>query len=147
MLLEASQIISPAGIRTESPQFFHSKHIGQSSSSQTLPSNGSTKGFPGSTVVKNLPAVLETQETEVRSLGQEDPLEEEIATLQCFCWENPMDRGAWQASIHRVVKSQTQLSDWACRITLECLLKHRWLDPTIRVYKSGVWDGPENQHF
>ena len=80
MLLEASQIISPAGIRTESPQFFHSKHIGQSSSSQTLPSNRSTKGFPGSTVVKNLPAVLETQETEVRSLGQEDPLEEEMAT-------------------------------------------------------------------
>ena len=52
-------------------------------------------GFPGSTVVKNLPALLETLETEVRSLGQEDPLEEEMATLQCFCWENPMDRGAW----------------------------------------------------
>ena len=73
MLPEASQIISPAGIRTESPQFFHSKHIGQSSSSQTLPSNRSTIGFSGSTVVKNPPAVLETQEMEVRSLGQEDP--------------------------------------------------------------------------
>ena len=30
--------------------------------------------------VKNLPAMLETQETQVRSLGQEDPLEEEMAT-------------------------------------------------------------------
>ena len=28
--------------------------------------------FPGGTVVKNLPAVLETQETQVQSLGQED---------------------------------------------------------------------------
>ena len=31
-------------------------------------------------MVKNLPAVLETQETWVRSLSQEDPLEEEMAT-------------------------------------------------------------------
>ena len=30
--------------------------------------------------VKNLPAVLETQETRVQSLGQEDPLEEGMAT-------------------------------------------------------------------
>ena len=33
-------------------------------------------GFPGSSVVKNLPAVQEPQETRVQSLGQEDPLEE-----------------------------------------------------------------------
>ena len=30
--------------------------------------------------VKNLPAMQETQETQVRSLGWEDPLEEEMAT-------------------------------------------------------------------
>ena len=29
--------------------------------------------------------------------------------LQYSCWENPMDRGAWQARVHRVVKSQTRL--------------------------------------
>jgi len=29
--------------------------------------------------------------------------------LQYSCQENPMDRGAWQATVHRVVKSQTQL--------------------------------------
>ena len=34
-------------------------------------------GFPGGSVVKNLPAI---QETWVRSLGQEDPLEEEMAS-------------------------------------------------------------------
>ena len=27
--------------------------------------------------------------------------------LQCSCLENPMDRGAWQAMVHRVPKSQT----------------------------------------
>ena len=35
------------------------------------------KGFPVAQLVKNLPA---TQETRVRSLGQEDPLEKEMAT-------------------------------------------------------------------
>ena len=29
--------------------------------------------------------------------------------LQCSCLENPMDRGAWQATVHRVTKSRTQL--------------------------------------
>ena len=37
-------------------------------------------GFPGNSVVKNLPAVQEPQETRVQSLGQEDPLEEGMAT-------------------------------------------------------------------
>ena len=27
--------------------------------------------------------------------------------LQCSCLENPMDRGAWQATVHGVTKSQT----------------------------------------
>ena len=33
--------------------------------------------------------------------------------LQYSCLENPMDRGAWQASIHGVAKSPTQLSEHA----------------------------------
>ena len=33
--------------------------------------------------------------------------------LQYSCLENTMDRGAWQATIHEVAKSQTWLSDWA----------------------------------
>ena len=43
--------------------------------------------------IKNLPAM---QETLVRPLGQEDPLEQERAT-QYLCLENPMDREAWWA--------------------------------------------------
>ena len=37
-------------------------------------------GFPDGSVVKNLPAVQELQEMQVQSLGQEDPLEEGMAT-------------------------------------------------------------------
>ena len=36
--------------------------------------------FSGGSAVKNLPAMRETQETQVRTLGGEDPLEEEMAT-------------------------------------------------------------------
>ena len=46
-------------------------------------------------MVKNLPAVWETQ---VRSLGQEDPLEKEMAAHQYSRLEHFMDRGAWQAT-------------------------------------------------
>ena len=42
------------------------------------------------------------QETRVRSLAQEDPLEKEMAThSSILAWEkNPMDRGAWLAAVH-----------------------------------------------
>ena len=30
--------------------------------------------------------------------------------LQYSCWDNPMDRGAWWAAVHRVTKGQTGLS-------------------------------------
>ena len=45
------------------------------------------------------------QETQVWSLGQEDPLEKEIEThLQYSCLGNPMDRGAWQATVNGAAK-------------------------------------------
>ena len=31
--------------------------------------------------------------------------------LQCSCLENPLDGGAWCATVHGVTKSQTRLSD------------------------------------
>ena len=66
----------------------------------------------------------ETEETQVWYLGQEDPLEEEMVThssilffffffhSSILAWKNSMVRGAWQATVHRVTKIQTQLSDW-----------------------------------
>ena len=38
------------------------------------------------------------------------PGEENGNPLQSPCLENPMDRGAWQSTVHRVAKSQTHLS-------------------------------------
>ena len=62
--------------------------------------------------MKNRPAMQETQETWVQSQGQEDPLEEGMAThFSVLAWRIPMDRGTWQATAHEVTKSQTRLSD------------------------------------
>ena len=56
-------------------------------------------------MVKNLSSIWETW---VRSLGWEDPLGEDMAThSSILAWRIPMDRGAWQATAHRVTKSQT----------------------------------------
>ena len=66
--------------------------------------------------VKRLPAM---QETWVRSLGGEDPLEKEMCNpLQYSCLGNPMDGGAWWATVHRVAKSRTQLSDFTFSLWL-----------------------------
>ena len=47
-------------------------------------------------------------DSQVRSQGREDPLEKGMAThSQYSCLENPMDRGAWQATVHGVAMSQT----------------------------------------
>jgi len=45
------------------------------------------------------------KETQLQSLGGEDPLEKENGNpLQHSCLRNPMDRGAWWATIHRFAK-------------------------------------------
>ena len=50
-------------------------------------------------------SLLAMQETQVQSLGLEDPLEKENGNpLQYSCMENPMDRGAWQATGQGVAK-------------------------------------------
>ena len=69
-------------------------------------------GFPQpKELVKNSPAM---QETCVRSMGWEDPLEEDMATRSSILpWRIPMDREAWQATVHGVTKSWTWLSNKA----------------------------------
>ena len=48
-------------------------------------------------------SIKEMQETGVRSLGWEDSLEEEMATHSSILYlDNPMDRGAWWATVQRV---------------------------------------------
>ena len=63
------------------------------------------KGFPGGSVVKNLPAV---QDTQVQSLSCDDPLEKGMAThSSILAWRIPMHRGAWKTTVHGVAMSQT----------------------------------------
>ena len=50
-------------------------------------------------MVKNLPSM---QETQVQPLGWEDPRGGHGNPLQYSCLENPMDGGAWWASVHGV---------------------------------------------
>ena len=60
-------------------------------------------------MVKNLPVIAEDPGSISRS--RRSPREGNGYPLQYSCLENPMDRGAWQATVHGVAKSWTQLSD------------------------------------
>ena len=66
-------------------------------------------GFPGGSVVKKLPANAGDTGS-ISGLGK-SPGEGNGNPFQYACLENPMDRGAWQATVHEVPKSQTRLSD------------------------------------
>ena len=61
--------------------------------------------FPGGSVVKNLLASA-GDEGSIPGLGRS--LGRHGNPLQYSCLENSMDRGAWQAAVHGVTKSQTQ---------------------------------------
>ena len=53
----------------------------------------------------------ELQELQVRSLGQEDPLEDGMAThSSILAWKIPGTKRAWRATVHKVTKSWTQLN-------------------------------------
>ena len=67
-------------------------------------------GFPGGSSSKEPACLCRKFETLVRSLGQEDPMEKEMATYSSIlAWRIPMDRGAWWATVHGVTKSRTWL--------------------------------------
>ena len=87
-------------------------------------------------VGKELSAILETQ---VQSLGREDPLEKGMA-IQYSGLEKPMDRGAWQGAVHGVAKSQTQISDWHFHFCVSwCELYHLSRSPHT---SKGARDSP-----
>ena len=73
-------------------------------------------GFLGGLGVKNQPAL---QEMWVQILVWEDS---HGTPLQYSYWENPMDRGAWQATAHGVTKVRHDWSDLACtHLRIICL--------------------------
>ena len=66
-------------------------------------------GFPGGSVVKNMPA-------NARDAGwipglRKSPAGGNSNPLWYSCLKNPMDRRAWQATVHGVAKESTLLSN------------------------------------
>ena len=70
--------------------------------------NIGTEGFPGGSVVKNLPANAgdSGNEGSIPGLGR-SPGEGNGNPLQYSCLGNSMDRGVWQATVHGIAKSWT----------------------------------------
>ena len=66
-------------------------------------------GFPSGSAV-NIPPVNERDVGSVPGSGRSSG-EENSNPLQYPCLGNSMDRGAWQATVHGVAKSQTRLSN------------------------------------
>ena len=58
-------------------------------------------------MVKNPPANAGDKETQVQSLGQEDPGGGHGNPLQYPCLENLLDRKVWQATVHTIAKCET----------------------------------------
>ena len=77
-------------------------------------------------MVNNLPAI---QEAWVCYLAQVDPLKKGMATQsRILAWENPMDRGVWQAGITE--------SDWQFYLHFPCALLVRLYIVTIIIENS-----------
>ena len=73
--------------------------------------------------VKCLPAM---QETWVRSLGQDDPLEKEMAThSSTLAWKIPWMEELGAATVHGVAKSQARLSDFTFLLSFTFFLPTR----------------------
>ena len=85
-------------------------------------------------MVKNPPAMWETW---VQSLGWEEPLEEGMATnSSILAWRIPMDREAWQATLHGVAK-KSDATEWLRTI----------LSKTIRSQRGGAAHRGENYRW
>ena len=70
-------------------------------------------GFPGGSVVKNLPANAgDARDKGLIPGSGRSPGEGTGNPLQYSCLENSVDRGAWQTTVHGAAKSQTRLNDF-----------------------------------
>ena len=87
-------------------------------------------------MVKNPPAIWETW---VQSLGQENPLEKGMAThSSILAWRIPWTEGAWQATVHRVTQSWTQLKRLGTHIINKDLLCSTGM---LNVMRQPGWEG------
>ena len=62
--------------------------------------------------------------------------------LQYSCLENPMDGGTWWATVHRVAKSRTRLSDFTFTFHLHALKKEMATHSSIHAWKISWTEEP-----
>ena len=75
-------------------------------------------------MVKNLPANVgdvTSPETQGRSSGMRKG-----TLLQYSCLENPMDKGAWRATVYGVTQSRTRLRDQAHLLNFAYNFSQKW---------------------
>ena len=103
-------------------------------------------GFPGDSVVTKPSAVKKMQ---VQSLGQKDPLEKEMAShFSILARKNPMDRAAWQATVHRVPKELDTTEHARTHIPITQPTRAA-LFPYPALSVSGTWQysHPQSKHI
>ena len=96
-----------------------------------LSSNTGLMGLPGGTVVKNSPSSAgDVAEVGSIPVSGRSPGGGNGNPLQYSCLENPMDRGAWWATVHGVTKSRTQLNTHT---------QTHWLNSYTSLFYFGWW--------
>ena len=98
-------------------------------------------GFPSGSVVKDLPANVGHVGL-IPGSGR-SPGEGNGLPLQYSCLGNPMDRGAWQATVHRVTMSQTGLSNQTTATYL--LYYFNWLQQSYTT--TTIWQISNKELF
>ena len=104
-------------------------------------------------LLKNCLPMQETKENQVRSLLRRFPGEVHSNPLQYSCPENPMDREAWQAAVHRVAKTWTW-PKWLSTLfqlftanSLNSSLSHPTSSPSANYFGSTLALYPQPDHF
>ena len=89
--------------------------------------------FPGGAVVKNSPANEgDSRDMDYIAGSERSPGGGHGNTLQYFCLENPMDRGAWRAASHMAAKSLTWLSRHVSALWALLFIFPKFISETLR---------------
>ena len=91
-------------------------------------------GFPGGAVVKN-PPVSAGDTRGARSIpgSGRPPGRGNGNPFQYSCLKNPTDRGAWQATVHGVAKSQTRLKRVQCTVSDSDVSTRHWKSSSCHI--------------
>ena len=103
-----------------------------------LPQVSINFSIPYMEMIRSLHAI---QETQVQSLGWENPQEKEI--LQYSCLENPMDGETWWAAVHGVDRSRTRLSDFTLTFHFHALKEEMATHSSVLAWRIPWTEEPD----